>query len=79
MSHSDGLVGSAGSKPHCKPGESRRDSNLKVMEAYGQKCSTFVHVHFARSDINSGAVCSTFIVFCLGVSEQSIVYSLKCL
>lgn len=57
----------------------RRGRNLKVMEAYGQKCKTFVSVHFVYSDINSGVVCNTFIAFCLGVFEQSIVYSLKCL
>lgn len=57
----------------------RRDQNLKVMEAYGKKCSTFVNVHFECSDINSSVVCNTLIVFCLGVFEQSIVYSLKCL
>lgn len=59
--------------------KARRDQNLKVMEAYGKKCSTFVTVRFIYSDINSSVVCNTFIVFCLGVFEQSIIYSLKCL
>lgn len=59
--------------------KARRDQNLKVMEAYGKKRSTFVTVRFIYSDINSGVVCNTFIVFCLVVFEQSIVYSLKCL
>ena len=61
-----------------EPGE-RRDRNLKVAEAYGEKPATFVHVRFVRSDIDSGAVCDASVVFCWGVFRQSIVYSLKCL